>query len=58
MFISIPATKRATKKWIIALELWDLIAKELPTLSLKPAAEVFKKYRLAFSDTQEKYSLI
>jgi hypothetical protein len=58
MSASIPATKRATKRWMMAPELWDLVAKGLPTLSLKPAAEVFGKYGLALSDAQEKHSLV
>jgi hypothetical protein len=58
MSILILATKRATKRWIMALELWDLVAKGLPTLSLKPTAKVFRKYKLALSDAQEKHSLV
>ena len=58
MSILILATKRATKRWIMALELWDLVAKGLPTLSLKPTAKVFRKYKLALNNTQEKHSLI
>jgi hypothetical protein len=50
MFILIPVTKRAIKRWIIALELWDLVAKGLLTLLLKPTAKVFRKYKLALNN--------
>jgi hypothetical protein len=50
MSILILTTKRATKRWIMALELWDLVVKGLPILLLKSMAKVFGKYRLALSN--------
>jgi hypothetical protein len=52
------ATKRATRRWMMAPEIWNLVAENLPTLSLTPAVEVFGKCGLTLSDAQEKHSRI